>query len=212
VTVRHRFKGLIAGARFGPGENVVIGCWRRSPFGRAVDVMWVRPDGRRILLAPDARVADYISGLYAFDEVRTVPVRGGWDGRVVAVEAGPLRIHLEPGTRDWRSWLFAARPALLRRQPWWVAAEDRLARPVVGRIIGGGDGVRAAGVAPGGQREWYSVADYRPVATGELTLDGRGCGPLGALSPRLGVGLSSFPTQPAVVHVDVTVEDRGPSA
>jgi hypothetical protein len=210
--VTDRLSGLIAGAGFEPGENVVVGCWRRSPLGQLVDVMWVRPDGRRILLAPHDRAARYIGGLYAFDEIRTVPFRGGWDGRVVAVEAGPLRVRLSAGDRDWRSWLFAARPAVLRRRTWWVGVEDRLARPVVGRIIGGGDGVRAAGVAPGGQREWYSAADYVPVVAGDLTVDGQARGPLRPLAADLGVGLSSFPTLPALVHVDVTVEDGQRSA
>lgn len=82
-----RFTGRIAGfgthgARAGGpedtgarGPRIVIGMWARSPYGRFADVMIEHPDGRRVLLAPDERVATYVSSTYTFDEVRLVPVR-----------------------------------------------------------------------------------------------------------------------------------------
>jgi len=201
-----RFRGCIAAAGFAAGDAVVVGAWRTSPFGSFVDVMWVRPDGTRVLLAPSPPVADYVASLYSFDEVVATPVRGGWDGAAVGVEAGPLRVRMLTPGRDLRSWVFALRPAWLRERPGWVAIEDRVARPLVGRIIGGAQGVRAAGVAPGGQREFYAVADYRRVTDATLTVDGADRGEVRALPPRLGIGLSSFPTVPAVVHVTTLVE------
>ena len=88
-----RFRGCIAAAGFAAGDAVVVGAWRTSPFGSFVDVMWVRPDGTRVLLAPSPPVADYVASLYSFDEVVATPVRGGWDGAAVGVEAGPLRVR-----------------------------------------------------------------------------------------------------------------------
>lgn len=205
----HRFDGCIAGAGFASGDAVVVGCWRRSPLGRLVDVMWRTPEGERVLLAPSGPAAAYVRALYAFDRAEVVDVRGGWDGGAIAVEAGRVRVRLVAGGRDARSWLFAARPRPLRRSPAWVALEDRLARPFVGGLLGGAAGVRAAGVAPGGQREWYGVADWRPVVAGALDVTGRGCGALGDLPADLGVGLSSFPTRPAVVAVTTTIEQPG---
>jgi hypothetical protein len=149
----HRFSGLIAAGGATSGEQVVIGMWRRSPLGRVIDVMWVRPDGERILLAPSPAVAAYVAGLYTFERVEVVAVRGGFDGQRVAVAAGPLRVTLDPGRRDLRSWLFAARPGPLRRSPAWIELEDRLVAPLGGPLLGGADGVRLAGRAPGGQRE-----------------------------------------------------------
>lgn len=201
----HRFEGLIAGGGFGDAHAVVVGLWRRSPLGRFVDVMWVDPTGRRTLLAPSVAVRDYIGGLYEFDEAHVVALRGGWDGDAVTVTAGPLRVHLVAGPRDLRSWLFALRPKPLRRSPAWIGLEDRLARPIVGRLLGGADGVRAAGVAPGGQREWYGVDDYRPVRAGQLTVAGIDAGRLSRLPSPLGVGLSAFPRQPAVVAVGTMI-------
>jgi hypothetical protein len=202
----HRFSGLIAAGGATSGEQVVIGMWRRSPLGRVIDVMWVRPDGERILLAPSPAVAAYVAGLYTFERVEVVAVRGGFDGQRVAVAAGPLRVTLDPGRRDLRSWLFAARPGPLRRSPAWIELEDRLVAPLGGPLLGGADGVRLAGRAPGGQREWYGIADYRPLRTGNFEVAGRDAGRLAPLRPGLGVGLSDFPTAPALVAVDTLIE------
>lgn len=209
-----RFTGCIAGASFASGDTVVVGAWRQSPFGQIVDVMWVHPRRGRILLAPTSEVAAYVAGLYSFDEVLVAPIEGGWDGHAVAVCAGPVRVRMLAGARDARSWLFAARPKLLRQSPRWITLEDRIARPFVGRIIGGADGVRAAGVAPGGQREFYGIADYRGVAHAVLSVDGQDAGDLRDLPRNLGIGLSSFPARPAVVHVTTLVEapDRLPNS
>jgi len=202
------FTGCIGAGRFASGDTVVAGCWRSSPLGRFVDVMWVRPDGERVLLAPSAAAAELVGGLYTFDRTTVVAICGGWDGGAVAVAAGPVRLRLVASDRDWRSWLFAARPRALRRRPAWLTLEDRLARPLVGRLIGGAEGVRAAGVAPGGAREWYGVDDYRAVAWGSLEVAGRDGGALLPLPADLGVGLSAFPTRPAVVHVGTLVERK----
>lgn len=204
----HRFSGMIAAAGFASGEQVVIGLWRRSPLGPFIDVMWVRPDGERILLAPSEEVRGYVTSLYRFERAEVVRVAGGWDGRAVDVLAGHLHVSLEPGRRDWRSWLFTARPLPLRRSPAWLAIEDRLVAPLGDALLGGAAGVRLAGRAPGGQREWYGIDDYRPLLHGRLTVDGRDAGALTELRAGLGVGLSDFPTRPALAYVETLVEPR----
>ena len=201
-----RFSGMIAASGFSDGNACVVGIWRQSPLGRLVDVMWRTPDGERVLLAPHEEAAHYIGSLYRFDRIDVVGVRGGWDGTGVAVEAGPLRLRLDPAPRDWRSLLFRARPEALTRRPRWIELEDRLGRPFVSRLIGGAEGVRAAGRAPGGQREWYGVRDYRRVRSGRLTVDGRDAGAIASLPANLGVGLSAFPTAPALVSVTTLIE------
>lgn len=203
---RDLFEGCIAGGGFASGDAVVVGAWRTSPFGMFVDVMWRRPNGERVLLAPAPAIARYVAALYRFDRVEVTGVTGGWDGASMAVEAGGLRVRLLAGSRGAQSWLFASRPRVLRRRPWWIQIEDRLARPFIGRVIGGAQGVRAAGIAPGGQHEYYSVDDYRRVVAGELSVDGRDAGGLRCLPADLGVGLSAFPTVPAVVYVGTLIE------
>jgi hypothetical protein len=208
MTAVDLFEGAITAAAFREGDAVVVGAWARSPLGRLVDVMWRDPAGRRVLLAPTEAAAAYVAGLYTFDEVRVVPVRGGVRGDEVDVQAGPLRLRAAVAPPDWRSWLFALRPRTLRRSPRWVELEDRLARPVVGRLIGGGAGVRAAGVAPGGQREWYGVDDWRPLRWASLHVDGLDRGAMRDMPADLGVGLSAFPPTPASVRVGTMILAR----
>ncbi len=200
------FEGAITGIGFTSGDAVVVGAWARSPLGSFVDVMWRRPDGQRVLLAPDHDVAAYVGGLYTFDEVLVVPIRGGVRDSLVAVTAGPLDLRAQLAPRDWRSWLFALRPRVLRRSPTWIRVEDRLARPFIGALLGGGSGVRAAGIAPGGQREYYGADDWRLVRRARLSVYGVDAGQFTDMPADFGVGLSAFPTVPASVRVGTLVQ------
>lgn len=202
----HRFHGMIAAGGFARGDRVVVGVWRDSPLGRLVDVMWIDPRGERTLLAPSPAARAYIASLYAFDRTAVTAVRGGWDGEHVDVRAGPLRVVLRPGRRDWRSWVLALRPAPLRRSPAWITLEDRLVEPLGGVLLGGAAGVRLAGTTPGGRREWYGIEDHRELVDGSLTVHGRDAGPLVELRPGLGVGPSDFPSVPALVNVTTSIE------
>ena len=201
-----RFEGMIAAGGFASGEQTVVGLWRDSPLGSFVDVMWFRPDGHRVLLAPNEAVADYVSTVYDFDEVRAVAVRGGWTGEAVDVEAGPVHVQLVAGHRNWRSWLFGARPRFLRRQRWWIELEDRLVAPLGDPLLGGAEGVALSGTTSSGRREWYSIDDHRWIVRGRLTVDGDDAGELTELRPGLRVGVSDFPTRPALVNVVTLIE------
>ena len=85
-----RFDGWIAGVGTTCGLRAVVGRWLRSPLGPFADVMVERADGHRILLAPTAEVAAYVSATYRFDEVRIVPVAVSQDDGRWEVAAGPL--------------------------------------------------------------------------------------------------------------------------
>ncbi|MGI8523929.1 MAG: hypothetical protein ACR2K3_11575, partial [Nocardioides sp.] len=69
-----RFGGAIAGLGSESGVRIVIGSWHTTPYGAFNDVMLCEPDGRRVLLAPDAQVADFITSTYLFDRLETLPV------------------------------------------------------------------------------------------------------------------------------------------
>ena len=92
-----RFQGSIAAAGFASGDQVVVGAWRRSPLGRVLDVMWVRPDGERVLLAPSPAVRDHVADLYTFERTEVVPTSVQRDGPTLRVAAGPLALELTPG-------------------------------------------------------------------------------------------------------------------
>ena len=194
---RIRLEGRIAAAGFSSGDRFVIGLWDRGPLGPMIDVMWAQPDGTKVLLASSQAVANFVGGVYEFDEVRVVESQHETVGDQIRGEAGPLTIELLCGPA---LKLFRLRPRFLRRSALWVRIEDLVFRPLAGKwLIGGGSGVRLYGRSPSGVREWYCIDAYRPVSAATASLAGKDLGPLAPLDPPAHFGFSEFPTRPAIV-------------
>ncbi|MFQ6148405.1 hypothetical protein ACLMNJ_35970 [Streptomyces seoulensis] len=195
------FDGFIAGVGTASGTRLVLGHWTDSPFGPVSDVMLERADGHRVLLAPDARTADFIARTYSFDEVRVEPVvvraaAGRW-----SVSSDSLSLCFSTGRRGPLGLLLSAVPRALAVRPWWIALLDRPARVL--------RGVRTRGSAGGGRREWYGARDLRPVGSAAARFDGVDLGPLAPVAPAVRFGFGSTPRGPCVVRVTTTVEVPG---
>lgn len=192
------FEGHIMGAAFSSGDLIVAGRWHRSPFGPFADVMWRRPDGRRVLLAPTDEVATFLARHYRFDELRREPVRIERRGGEIEVDAGPVILRLAPRPPGFASLALGVRPRRLRAHPAWLAAEEFLFRPLVAPLIGGRS-AHVRGRTAAGAREWYSIHDLRG-ATARATIEGVDAGPCTPGDPG-GFGFSEFPSKPALVRV-----------
>lgn len=193
-----RFGGWIAGLGTTSGWRVVVGCWPVSPYGPVADVMVESTDGHRLLLAPTSELAELVAATYVFDEVQVLPVALTARGRVVRVQAGPLDLTLEVGGRTALGRLIALVPDALGQRLWWVALCDRVARLVL-------TGVRTAGSAGGGHREWYAASDNRRLALRSATWDGRDLGRLADVEPPVRFGFGSTPREPSWTKVTTTV-------
>lgn len=192
------FDGSIMGASFASGDRLVAGRWHDSPFGPFADLMWARPDGRRILLAPTMAVRDFVAGHYSFDELVLTPVRVERTAGVIQIRAGSVEVDLSPQRRGIESWLLSLRPRALRTHPAWIAVEDRALRPIVRPLFASSD-VRTRGVTATGAREWYAIHDFhRAEARGRI--EGIDLG-AAAPAPAASFGFSEFPDGPAVVRV-----------
>ena len=64
-----QIKGFISSIGFSDGNRFVIGHWKESPIGEFGDIMWGTPDGEKILVAGNDKVADFVSAIYDFDPV-----------------------------------------------------------------------------------------------------------------------------------------------
>ncbi|MEV7416311.1 hypothetical protein [Streptomyces sp. NPDC089919] len=195
---RLTFDGWIAAVGTGSGTRVVVGHWPRSPFGPFSDVMLERADGWRTLLAPTGPTAAYVSAVYHFDEVRTVPVTVGRHGAVWQVAAGPLDLRFVVGARGPLGLALRAVPRPLASRPLWAALSDLPSRLMTG--------VRTRGSSRPGCRQWYAAGDLRPVVTARTRLDGHDLGPLAPVSPPVRFGFASSPEPPSLVRVVSTVE------
>ncbi|WP_339151270.1 hypothetical protein WID27_00385 [Streptomyces sp. F41] len=196
---RLRFDGWIAGVGTASGTRLVVGHWPRSPFGAFSDVMVEHPDGVRVLLAPSARIAEFVAATYRFDRIQVVPVAVTGTRTLWRVKAGPLSLRLRAGRPSALGRLLSAVPAPLVRSPHWAALCDVPARLLL-------PGVRTLGRAGPGRREWYGARGLRPVVAADAVLDGVELGPLAPLDPPVAFGFGSAPRTPSLVRVTTTVE------
>ncbi|MEV5357748.1 hypothetical protein ACIPM2_07695 [Streptomyces sp. NPDC086081] len=196
-----RFDGWIAGIGTASGTRVVLGHWPVSPFGPFSDLMVEEPDGHRLLLAPSRETADFVSGIYLFDEVRVVPVRVRITGRRHwAVSAPPLDLRFSTGPRTWPGRALRAVPGRLATSPGWLALWDRPARLLLGAGTHGS--VRS------GRHQWYGARDLHPVTSATVTREGRDLGALALVEPPVRFGSGSTPRRPCLVRVTTRVTTR----
>lgn len=195
---RLRFSGRIAGFGTASGTRVVLGLWERTPLGPFADAMVERADGHRLLIAPTAETADLIASTYSFEEVRIAPVvRRRIDGGLT-VDAGPLAVSLRLGGLTPLGRLLRVVPRAVAEHPAWLTAIS----PVASLLV---RGVRTAGSAGNGRREYYGVRAIRRVLAVDAALDGGDLGALRPLSPPVRFGFSSAPPEPAIVDVTTTI-------
>ena len=193
-----RFHGRIAGFGTGSGVRLVVGIWPRSPLGSFADVMVERPDGHRILLAPNQAVADFVGATYTFDEVRLVPVAYRKQGREITVGAGPLALWFTVGDISPLGRLLRLVPKGLATRPGWLRLIDPVARVLV-------PGARTAGSAGQGRREYYGVTSARAITGLTAHWEGDDLGELQRLHPPVTFGFGSAPAAPHIVEVTTTI-------
>ncbi|WP_308258128.1 hypothetical protein [Pseudonocardia lacus] len=202
--VAERFDGFIAGLGTAAGVRLVVGHWPRSPFGSFTDVMVERPDGHRLLLAPTARVAEFVAATYRFDEVRVGPVAARTDGVRWWVDAPPLALTFTTGGRAPLGRLLRLVPRGLAVRPGWIATVDVVARLVL-------PGVRTRGSAGDGRDEFYGALDLHRIDAATATWDGADLGALAPVDPPVRFGFGSTPRAPSLTRV-VTLVRGAPLA
>ncbi|MFB2596369.1 hypothetical protein ACEXQE_01110 [Herbiconiux sp. P17] len=195
-----RFAGRIAGFGTTSGTRIVLGLWETSPFGRFADAMIEDARGHRILLAPTDEVAAFIAATYAFDEVRVLPVaRRRIDGGL-ALDASALSVRLRVGSVSPLGRVLRSVPPRLATHLGWLRAIDPVARTLQ-------PGVRTAGSAGGGRREFYGVTLARRIVWAEARLDGADLGAFAELDPPVRFGFASAPREPHLVDVVTTIRE-----
>lgn len=187
---RASMRGTILSTGFASGDRFVVGHWREGPLGPMTDVMWANPEGWRTLLAPSAAVADFITSVYAFDEVVIGPIEVIEASR--SLELVTERLHLA---------LHAGRAVRIPvRRPAWFT------RYVEGPIARVTMGVRTYGTSPTGVREWYRADAYRRLVAATGSVDGRDLGAMAPVDPPARFGFSEPPRRPSWVEVRPLLE------
>ncbi len=193
------FRGHIAGFGTAAGVRLVVGDWAESPFGAFADVMVQTAGGERVLLAPTAQVADFVSSTYQFDRIEIGPVRSDLSGDRLGIEAPGLSAEVSIGRAAPIDRLLRLVPVALATAPWWLRAIDPVAAVLV-------RGVHTAGSAGNGRREYYGVRRSRLIDAVSGTFDGRDLEGIAPLLPPVGFGFSSAPPTPQIVAVTTTID------
>lgn len=193
-----QFVGHIASLGTTSGVRIVIGMWETSRFGAFTDVMVESLEGTRTLLAPSAAVADYVSGAYSFDIVRTVPLTVNMDEERLSLDAGPLSVRAEFGETTGVGKLLSLIPPAIGTHPRWLSAINPAAKILM-------PGVRTAGTIKDGRRQFYGATGARTITEATASWAGESLGSLSNVRPRVRFGFSSAPKKPQLVNVTTTL-------
>ncbi|WP_436795899.1 hypothetical protein [Actinospongicola halichondriae] len=183
-------RGSIVSSGFASGDRVVVGHWQVTPIGPLTDVMWATPDGHRILFAPHAAAAEFITSVYAFDDVEVCEI---------GVQEGRRRLDITMGDRELSFIARRGVPIPFRRPAWFT----RLVEGPIARVL---MGVVTYGTSPTGVREWYRADRWAPLRDARATVSGASLGPMVPVDPPCGFGFSEPPARPSWVAVRPLLE------
>tara|TARA_X000001036_G_scaffold907_3_gene783 strand:- start:7718 stop:8362 length:645 start_codon:yes stop_codon:yes gene_type:complete len=180
------FKGRVISSGFATGDMVVIGDWKNSPHGPFTNLMWAKPDGTRILIAPSQELGDFVSSLYSFEEVIVSPMEINRTGKSIEVSCDLGSVSMEWGMTI---------PLLFPRPRWFIAnVEAFFARLLFG--------TKTHGTTRNGLKEWYHVRGLSRMKSVTLDLDGRTSNQMTGMAPSACFGFSNPPRMPLSVRVD----------
>ncbi|RDH74136.1 hypothetical protein DVS77_33475 [Mycolicibacterium moriokaense] len=200
--MRLAFTGHIAGIGTASGLRIVVGTWDRSPFGAFTDVMLQTEDDERVLLAPDAAVAEFVSSTYEFDRLDVGEVTATLDARLLTVASEGFEARIAIGGPAPVDRLLRLVPRRLAASPRWLRAID----PVAARVI---PGVHTYGTAGNDRVEYYGVQRSRRITAVDGQYRGVPLGGLAPLRPPVSFGFSSAPPSPQIVSVTTTIDVSG---
>lgn len=197
---RSRFHGEIYGVGTTTGVRIVVGHWSRSPLGEFTDVMIQFADGRRLLVAPNEAVRDFVTATYSFDATELAPVifaeePDGWR----SVQAGDLAVKIRVAGPTILGRALTLVPDAISTAPWFCAISDPIARVVL-------RGVRTRGSAGGGRREYYGARHQHRVTDVVGTWQGEDLGSLTPVTPPVTFGFGSTPAAPSVTAITTTID------
>jgi hypothetical protein len=180
------FEGRVISSGFSTDDMMVIGDWDNSPFGPFTDLMWAKPDGTRVLIAPTQEIAAYVSSLYSFEEVVVTPLGISKGKRSIEVNYDLGRVSMTWGR---------ALPLPFRRPLWFIAnIEAPFARIFFG--------TKTHGTTRNGWKEWYHVRGLSRLISAEIEIDGRASSRMTGSTPGACFGFSNPPRMPLSVRVD----------
>jgi hypothetical protein len=179
------FEGRISASAFSSGERIVVGDWKNSPLGEFTNIMWARPDGRRILISPSSKYANYVSKIYSFEEVIITPLKVKRNKNKIEIESENLLICLEWG----RSFHIP-----FNRPRWFISTIEYFFANLF-------FGTKTYGKTNDNRKEWYMVKSISWIKKASAEYKQESFGDFSKLSDPIGFGFSDPPNKPSSVRV-----------
>ena len=185
------FEGRITSCGFDSGDRIVIGMWKNSPFGSFADIMWAKPDGKKVLIAPNKEIGEYIDSLYDFDEVRIEEIKIEKKHKEIIFSSKDIKCQFEWGKEI--SFLLKKRPL------WFVSTIEYFFGWLIFRT-------KTHGKTKNGRKEWYVVDKISRLKNAKAELSGKNLGKYTRFYPKANFGFSDPPNMPASVIVRSHIE------
>ena len=179
------FQGRITSSGFQTGDRIVVGSWNSSPFGNFTDIMWAKPDGTRVLIAPTQEIADYVTAMYSFDEVILEEIISKEDGRSLSVECKSMELKF--------SWKGGFAIPFKRSLLFIATVELFFARLFFS--------TRTYGLTRNNRREWYAIDRVSNLSNASARIEGGDAGDMTPMSQPCKFGFSEAPKKPASCEV-----------
>ena len=179
------FQGRITSSGFQTGDRIVVGAWNSSPFGNFTDIMWAKPDGTRVLIAPTQEIADYVTAMYSFDEVILEEIVSKEEGRCLTVKCKSMDLQF--------SWKKGFAIPFKRSLLFIATVELFFARLIFS--------TRTYGLTRNNRREWYAIDRVSNLSQASAKIGGNNVGNMAPMNPPCKFGFSEAPKKPASCEV-----------
>ena len=184
------FQGRISSCSFESGDRIVVGDWMSSPFGRFTDIMWAKPDGHRVLIAPNSTIAEYVEELYTFDEIQIQDIDIENEERTLSLKSEGLALDFE-WNKGWR--------IPFRRSLFFIATVELF----FARVF---FGTRTHGTTKNNRKEWYAIDHVSKIIKGSATIHGQDVGDISSMTNPCKFGFSEAPKQPSSCEVRTHIQ------
>ena len=190
------FDGQIFSSGFESGDRIVIGNWKYTPFGKFTDIMWAKPDGKKVLIAPNQKLIDFISSMYEFDEYIISSFSIEEKSNQILIKSDQIVCELE-----WSKGIKIP----FRRPLWFISSLEYIVAFIFFRT-------KTNGLTNDGRQEWYAIEKVSNLSSAKASINGKDLGKMTNFEPKATFGFSEPRKRPSAVelksHIERKVGDR----
>jgi len=179
------FKGRITSSGFESRDRIVVGAWKESPFGEFTDIMWAKPDGTRVLIAPNKEIADYVTAMYSFDEVLLEDIVTTGKDRNQKVKSKTMELDF-----SWNRGL----PIPFKRSLLFISTVELFFAKLF-------FGTRTYGITKNNRKEWYAIDRVSKIKSATAQISGKDAGKFTHMNEPCKFGFSEAPKKPSSCEV-----------